>query len=286
MGEAGDAIKEESGQELPAGADVPRGLDEASYWPFLAAISVFGVYVGAILYLLGNGEVAVIVPWLGVAVLAVAGISFLAALFGWLYHAFLLDYWERGAEDRKPLSLGFVMLLFLATDVATFAGGWGYYFYIRAGSWPPGELPGLLSPLLLLNTVALLSSSFTLHFAHSALEEGNHRRFTGLIGATFVLGVLFIAGQSFEYYEFIVGEGFTIASSPFSAAFFGLTGLHGLHVTLGTILLGIVLARSLIGHYAGGRDSSIRTVSWYWHFVDLMWVFIVSFVYVGASIGA
>jgi cytochrome c oxidase subunit 3 len=87
-----------------------------------------------------------------------------------------------------------------------------------------------------------------------------------------------------EYYEFIVREGFTLTSGIYSSAFFGLTGLHGLHVTLGAVILGVVFVRGLFGQYSAERHVSVSTASMYWHFVDVVWVFLVVVLYVGAEV--
>jgi cytochrome c oxidase subunit 3 len=177
------------------------------------------------------------------------------------------------------------MVLFLATDVATFGAGFAYYFVVRVGAWQTG-VPEVFGSLVVVNTVILVASSVTLHFAHSALHDGNQRRFRRLLGVTVALGMVFVAGQVVEYYEFVVEEGFTLTSGIFGSAFFGLTGLHGLHVTLGVVLLGIVFGRARRGQYAAERDTSVTTVSWYWHFVDAVWLFLVVAVYAGGTLTA
>jgi cytochrome c oxidase subunit 3 len=100
---------------------------------------------------------------------------------------------------------------------------------------------------------------------------------------TLLLGVVFIGGQVLEYYEFIVEKGFTLTSGLFASAFFGLTGLHGLHVTLGAVIIGIVFVRGLRGQYSAERHVSVTTASMYWHFVDIIWIFLVVVLYLGAA---
>jgi len=177
------------------------------------------------------------------------------------------------------------MVLFLLSDVATFSAGFIYFAFIRAGAWPPTHLPHLLGSLVLVNTLLLLASSVTIHYAHHALEHGNRRRFLGLLATTVLLGVVFLGGQALEYYEFIVDEGFVLSTGVFGSAFYGLTGLHGLHVSLGVVLLALTLGRALRGHYVQGRDTAVRTVALYWHFVDVVWVFLVVVLYLGVSVG-
>jgi cytochrome c oxidase subunit 3 len=104
-----------------------------------------------------------------------------------------------------------------------------------------------------------------------------------LLAFTLLLGVVFIGGQVYEYYEFIVHKGLTLSDGVFASAFFGLTGLHGLHVTLGGVLLAIVLSRAVYGQYDAERHTSVTTVSMYWHFVDVVWIFLVAVLYFGAA---
>ncbi|PSQ25669.1 heme-copper oxidase subunit III [Halobacteriales archaeon QS_8_65_32] len=291
MGVADDT-DEHSGHHLPAVEDWPQGFGEASWWPFITAAGGAGIYVGAALFIMtgggggGGGGGSQIVPPIAGPAVAITSIGlFLVGLYGWLYHAFVAAFWSQGTDGHGSRTLRFGMLLFLGSEISTFGAGFIYYFFIRAGTWPPAELPPLVSSLVLANTALLVLSSFTLHYAHVGLRKGNRRRFVGLLAATLLLGAVFIGGQVFEYYEFIVHEGFTLTDGIFASAFFGLTGLHGLHVSLGAVLLGIVFVRSLFGQYSAERHTSVSTVSMYWHFVDVVWIFLVVVLYVGAAIG-
>jgi len=164
-----------------------------------------------------------------------------------LYHAFIVDFWSKDGSGATKLQFG--MLTFLGSELATFGAVFGYYFYIRAGDWSSIFVgtPDLINSLVLVNTAILIASSGTLHVAHVAIREGQRRRFLVGLVSTLLLGAVFIAGQVYEYYEFIIHEGFTLTSGVFASAFFGLTGLHGLHVSLGAVLLGIVTVRALRG---------------------------------------
>jgi cytochrome c oxidase subunit 3 len=271
-------------EHFPAGVDIPEGLSEASWWPFITGSGAVGLYIGAGLFMLGRGSVAMIPSFVGPMFLLGSIGLFFAGLLGWLYDGFVADFWSGGVDDRQPESHRWGMILFLVTDIATFAGGFVYYFYIRAWTWPPPEMPALISSILLVNTAVLFSSSVTIHFAEEALKEGNRQRFIGLLATTVALGALFVSGQVYEYYELVVKEGFTIATGTFGGAFFGLTGLHGMHVTLGTMLLAILLVRALLGQYSEDRHTSITTVAWYWHFIDGVWFSLVTVVYVTSSV--
>ncbi|WP_410765059.1 heme-copper oxidase subunit III [Haloferax sp. DFSO60] len=271
---------DDHGHHLPAVEDWPRGFGEASWWPFVTAIGGAGIYVAAALYVMGIGQTT------SVGVAAGSGALFLVGLFGWLYHAFVKGFWNRDRSEHDENKLRWGMIAFLGSELGTFGALFGYYFFIRAGTWPPQELPHLVGSLVLINTGLLVLSSFTLHWAEGALQKGNRQNFLLGLAVTLVLGAIFIGGQVYEYYVFIIEEGFTITSGLFGSAFFGLTGLHGLHVTLGAVLLGIVFVRALRGQYSGERHVSVSTASMYWHFVDAVWIFLVVVLYVGAEIGA
>ncbi|WP_459191987.1 cytochrome c oxidase subunit 3 [Halosimplex sp. J119] len=272
------------GHHLPAVEDWPRGFGEASWWPFVTAVGAAGIYAAAALFVLGRGEEPLVGPMVGPAA-AIASVGlFLVGLYGWLYHAFVVSFWERGTDEHGAGTLRLAMILFLGSEIATFGAGFVYYFFIRVGTWSTEGFPDLLGSLIIINTSILIASSFTLHFAHTALRKGNRSRFLQLLGLTLLLGVVFIGGQAYEYYEFIVHEGFTLTEGAFGSAFYGLTGLHGLHVSLGAVLLGIVFVRALKGQYSADRHTSVSTVSMYWHFVDVVWVFLVVVLYVGAEI--
>lgn len=144
--------------------------------------------------------------------------------------------------------------------------------------------PGISSWLTWLpfwNTLILLTSSFTVHFAHTALTKGNKTRFNQWLGATVLCGLVFVCVQIYEYYEAYAHLGLTLSSGIYGATFFMLTGFHGLHVTMGTFMLGVMLARSLLkGHFKHGDAFGFEAASWYWHFVDVVWLGLFIFVYI------
>ncbi|PCR90220.1 cytochrome c oxidase subunit 3 [Natrinema ejinorense] len=257
--------------------------DHRSRWPLVAAAGAAGLYGGVAISIFG--DVTDLLPSvIGIALAVVGTIVLLAGVAGWIDQAFLPA--ARGPHGSPTSRESYVSttLLFLATDVSTFGALFVYYFFVRIGTWPPEELPPLLGSLVIVNTTILVASSVTFHYAHEALEDGDRRRFLGLLGTTLVLGLVFLAGQAYEYYEFVAAEGFTLTSGVFGTAFFGLTGLHGFHVALGVGAIAVLCWRALRGHYGPNRDTSVATVSLYWHFVDLVWLFLVVVLYVGASV--
>ncbi|WP_367175445.1 cytochrome c oxidase subunit 3 [Haloarcula rubripromontorii] len=270
---------------LPATEDWPHGFGEASWWPFVTAIGGSGIYVSAALLVLSMGENTLVSQTVGAGAMAGSVGLFLVGIYGWLYHAFVSDFWERGTDYHSDKTLKFAMLLFLGSEIATFGAGFVYYFIVRGGEvWTQAAVPEVFGSLVIVNTLILIASSVTLHFSHVALRNGDRSRFLKLLGATLLLGIVFIGGQVYEYYEFIVHKGFTIGGGIYGSAFYGLTGLHGLHVTMGAVLLGIVFIRGYYGQYSAERHTSVSTASMYWHFVDIVWIFLVVVLYMGANL--
>jgi len=276
---------EDHGHLLPAVRDWPRGYGEASWWPFFTAVGLAIVYLGATVYTVGKPTDA-LSPTVGLylfgAGLALTGVGMLA----WIYQAFVQDFWGQHSPTGG-LSLQIGMLLFLATDVATFGALFAYYFFIRVGHWQASYLPrdGLLSGLLVANTVVLLLSSFALRWTEVQIERNRHRRFVQGVVLTFLLGLGFVVGQAIEYYGYVVHEGFTLTSGIFASGFFALTGFHGLHVVFGLFLLAILALRGAYGQYDEDRHVSVTTVSWYWHFISAGWLFFVAVIYIGSTLG-
>ncbi|MFQ3292969.1 MAG: cytochrome c oxidase subunit 3 [Halobacteriales archaeon] len=285
-----DTADDHGGHHLPAVEDWPQGFGEASWWPFITSVGAAGFYVAAALWLLGARLEGVVPELAGPVSLIGATTLFLVGLYGWVYHAFVVGFWSRDTGPTAASKFRWGMLLFLGTEIATFGAGFVYYFFIRVRPWDPGALPpNLLGSLVFLNTLLLVTSSVTLHYSHVALRRDNRTRFIRLLGTTILLGAVFIAGQAYEYYEFIVAENFNIWATEgleqiFASAFYGLTGLHGLHVTMGAVLLGIVFVRAFRGQYSADRHVSVSTVTMYWHFVDAVWLFLVITLYVGATL--
>ncbi|MFB6164774.1 MAG: heme-copper oxidase subunit III [Haloarculaceae archaeon] len=277
-----------TGSTATAESTVDGHVDEGEHhehrsrWPFVAAAGAGLLYTGAALFLLAAATgVAPEIYGLAVAAVGVGGL--VSGLAGWVYQGFVADYWTTAPGTSQAAYLT-TTVLFLGTDVATFSAGFVYYFFIRAQPWPPAHLPELLSSLVLINTGVLVASSVTLHVAHELLERGRRRLFLGVLGLTVLMGIGFLAGQAYEYYGFVVEEGFTLSTGIFGSAFFGLTGLHGFHVFMGVVFLSIVFLRGLAGQYSDERDTSIATASLYWHFVDAVWLLLVVVLYGGATL--
>jgi cytochrome c oxidase subunit 3 len=131
------------------------------------------------------------------------------------------------------------------------------------------------------NTIILLSSSVTVHFAHTALLASEKSRFNLWLGITVLLGIIFVGLQAAEYYEAYAHFGLTLNSGIYGSTFFMLTGFHGFHVMMGMTMLLIQWLRSVrAGHFTADDHFGFEASSWYWHFVDVVWVFLFLFVYI------
>ena len=138
-------------------------------------------------------------------------------------------------------------------------------------------------PIPAINTVILLSSGVTCHFASDALTHGNRRRFFTLWIATIVLGFGFEAGQLYEFIQ-AFGRGLTLTANSFASAFFTMTGFHGAHVLGGLILLLIILYRASKGQFSPQNHVGVAAVTLYWHFVDVVWIFLFGILYLGVTL--
>jgi heme/copper-type cytochrome/quinol oxidase subunit 3 len=153
------------------------------------------------------------------------------------------------------------------------------YYAVYGKTRDPHALSGLNLSAAAVFTFFLLASSFTLWRAERNLEHRNHKGFFAWLTVTIVLGLVFILGQGREYLE-LLHRGVTLNSSLFASSFFTLTGFHGLHVCVGLIGLLIVLWLGWAGEYKTGRLEAVRTLGLYWHFVDVVWIFVFTTVYV------
>jgi len=172
-----------------------------------------------------------------------------------------------------------MMWLFLGSDAMGFAALLGVYSALRMGddAWPvPQEVLGINFTALM--TFVLICSSVTMVKSFEAIQNDDRRTCWRWLFATFLGGVFFLAGQCYEYTH-LVEHGITLASGNFAATFFCITGFHGCHVLGGVILLGISLARVSTGRLDRHNANFIENVGLYWHFVDLIWILVFTFIY-------
>ena len=161
-------------------------------------------------------------------------------------------------------------IVFISSELMFFVALFAAFFTLRAeseGPWPPEDVH-LDIPLALVLTALLVSSSVTLHIGAGAAERGDLATLRRWMGVTIALGVVFVAGQAFEWTQL----DFSISSHPYGSAFYTLTGFHGLHIIGGIVALSVVLGRSTQPAFAVNGTASVEMVTAYWHFVDVVWI--------------
>ncbi|PCI04225.1 MAG: cytochrome c oxidase subunit 3 [Hyphomicrobiales bacterium] len=273
---------------------------DPSPWPLIGAIGGFTMAIGAIAgmrYL--NDDVFMFAgvdlanPWLfyiGVALV-------LYTMFAWWSDTIK----ESHAGDHTPvvqMHLRYGMILFIASEVMFFVA-WFWAFFdaslfaneaaqfarveYTGGQWPPVGIE-VLDPmhLPLFNTVILLLSGTTVTWAHHALIHNERGTLKGMLFITVVLGILFSGVQAYEYAH----APFAFKESVYGATFFMATGFHGFHVLVGTIFLLVCLFRAMAGHFRPEKHFGFEAAAWYWHFVDVVWLFLFFTIYIWASWGA
>ncbi|TAK35184.1 MAG: heme-copper oxidase subunit III [Chloroflexota bacterium] len=253
-----------------------------SYWPIILAAAVSLIFVGVIVNL--------VVTAIGVVIAVVA-------MVGWALQGFqaapeeprvraekvhLPARGEGAAAIEAPVEIRrdaswWGLVWFIATEAVFFANLIAGYLYLRASSttWPPvgTPQPELLFPIV--NTIILLLSGVPAYFAQRAIKRGNFRGLQiGLVLAA-VMGAIFLAGQGYEY--MILGLAF--GDNTFATGFFVLTGFHGLHVIVGIGLLITVTIFSMRGGYSARNAFPVEVASTYWHFVDVVWIFLFTTLY-------
>jgi cytochrome c oxidase subunit 3 len=180
------------------------------------------------------------------------------------------------------------MYIFLCSEVFFFACLFGMYGYqalantIDGLPWPDAHTVTIeFLPVPLLNSIFLFTSAATCHLAHQAIAHDNRKRFLRFLGITILLGTAFVCGQAWEYTHAHI----TLTTSKWSQSFFTLTGFHGLHVTGGVIWLSIVWLRGLKGDFSSRHHLGVQATAIYWHFVDLVWVFLLAVLYIPFAFG-
>jgi cytochrome c oxidase subunit III len=172
------------------------------------------------------------------------------------------------------------MVLFIASEVMFFGGLFGAYFTLRtaAPEWPPPGTPHLDDLYALGLTAILVSSSVTMQLGVFAIRKGNQRGLVRWLAVSLILGVIFLAGQANEY-NTLISEGMTLSSGVFGSTFFTLTGFHGAHVAGGAAFILITLLRARSGQFTSRYHDTVEMCSYYWHFVDVVWLGLVSTIY-------
>ena len=191
---------------------------------------------------------------------------------------------ERPAsEQHKPGGISsslLGMVLFIASEVMFFGGLFGAYFTIRSAAtqWPPEGTPHLETWYAAVLTTILVTSSVTMQFGVWAIRKNDQRKLILWLAASLLLGAIFLAGQANEY-RTLIHEGMTLSSGVFGSTFYTLTGFHGAHVAGGAAFILIVLLRARSGQFTARYHDTVEMASYYWHFVDVVWLGLFSTIY-------
>ena len=274
----------------------PQGsyyLPNPSPWPLIMSTGLFTLALGGALALNQKGAG----PWLmllGAAIIIYMMIRWFGQVIGES---------EGGIYNPQvDVSFRMGMTWFIFSEVMFFAAFFGALFYVRQlavpaigaddllwpgfdATWPTsGPKGGQFTPMEpvgipLWNTIILLTSGLTVTWAHWGLLKGNRGQLIVGLLLTVALGSTFIALQAYEYVHAYTELGLTLKAGVYGATFFMLTGFHGFHVTMGTIMLMVILGRSIRGHFRPDHHFAFEAVAWYWHFVDVVWLGLFIFVY-------
>ncbi|MGM0423165.1 MAG: cytochrome c oxidase subunit 3, partial [Pseudomonadota bacterium] len=224
---------------------------------------------------------------LGVAVglkgVIIGLLAVLACMFFWWKDVIREAVVEKAHSNVAKIGLRYGMILFIASEVMFFfAFFWAFFdaslFPTSAlgGLWPPENIepiPAFGLPFLM--TMILLLSGCTVTWAHHEILEGNQKAFVQGVGLTVLLGIVFTGFQAYEYFH--ASFGFT--ESVYASTFYMATGFHGFHVLVGTIFLAVCYFRGRKGHFTKDDHFGFEAAAWYWHFVDVVWLFLFASVY-------
>jgi cytochrome c oxidase subunit III len=190
---------------------------------------------------------------------------------------------ERATAVRKRPIGWWGMFMAIATEATIFASLLASYFFIRAGSpeWPLGGIEEPKLDRISIFTVVLLASSIPLIVAERAISRGRVQLVRVLLALSFLMGLVFLGNQVLEYRELKFG----IRDNAYGSLFYGITGLHGLHVAVGLLISLVVQAKAAVGRITEERHETLRVFSMYWHFVDVVWIFVFTSLYLSPHFG-
>ena len=252
-------------------------------WPIIGAFSALALFGGAVMWMHAN-------PY-GKFISIGGLLMVLVTMANWWSNTIK----EADAGDHTPvvsLHLRYGMILFIASEVMFFVA-WFWAFFDASlfpsvvdavgGQWPPKGIE-VIDPFgfPLLNTMILLCSGTTVTWAHHALIHGDREGLKKGLLATILLGILFSSIQAYEY----IHAPFAFKGNIYGATFFMATGFHGFHVLVGTIFLIVCLVRANKGHFTPKQHFGFEAAAWYWHFVDVVWLFLFVSIYVWGGWGA
>nr|AWN56097.1 cytochrome c oxidase subunit 3 [Anthonomus grandis] len=251
----------------------PFHLVDQSPWPLLGSLSTFSMMMGLIKWFHFNETNLMILSML----------TNIMIMFQWWRDVTREGTFQGLHTLKVTLGLRWGMILFITSEVFFFFAFFWAFFHaslspsIELGlNWPPKQII-TFNPLEipLLNTMILLSSGITISWSHHSIMENNYNQAITSLAITVVLGFYFTILQGFEYME----APFTISDSIYGSTFFMTTGLHGLHVIIGSTFLTVCLIRLYLNHFSSIHHFGFEAAAWYWHFVDVVWLFLYISIY-------
>lgn len=275
-------------------------LPEPSHWPIIGSVGLAFLLGGFAAFLHGASSTAMII---GAVIMVIM-------FFGW-FGTVIGESRSGKYNDQVDMSFRMSMVWFIFSEVMFFAAFFGALFYARQlavpwlggegnnamtnellwkgfeGAWPtngPGAVGGEFKTvgawgIPAWNTLILLTSGLTVTWAHWGLKKGNRGQLILGLFLTVALGFLFVALQAYEYGHAWNDLNLTLGSGIYGSTFYMLTGFHGLHVTIGAIMLLVMMFRSMKGHFTDKDHFAFEAAAWYWHFVDVVWLGLFIFVY-------
>lgn len=282
-----------------------------SKWPIIATVGLGTTLYGAAMIMVNSSQGnSTSFSW---TVFTIGSLIMAYMLYGW-FGSVIKESRSGLYSPQMDRSFRWGMSWFIFSEVMFFAAFFGALFYARtfAVPWLGGEgdrgssnmlwegfqatWPLLANPdpqaypspsatigpwgLPLVNTILLVTSSFTVTVAHHGMKQGNRRKLKIWLAATILLALAFLFFQAEEYVHAYTELGLTLKSGIYGTTFFMLTGFHGVHVFVGTLMLSIMLIRIMKGHFTADNHFGFEAASWYWHFVDVVWLGLFIFVYV------
>ncbi|MDP3561799.1 MAG: cytochrome c oxidase subunit 3 [Legionellaceae bacterium] len=279
-------------------------VPKPSHWPLVGSVGLTTMLVGAASWMHSD--------WYGPYLFTLGFFILVGMMFGWFGQVIYEN--QKGKFNLQvDRSFRWGMCWFIFSEVCFFGAFFGalfvsrYFIIPQLGGeihpithitlWPDFKAtwPLLINPnnhtfvgayeamgawgLAAMNTLILLTSGATITWAHWALKLNKRRQLEIGLFLTIALGVAFLFLQAHEYYDAYTDMNLTLDAGIYGTTFFMLTGFHGLHVTIGTIMLIVIFVRSLHGHFTPERHFAFEAVAWYWHFVDVVWLFLFIFVY-------
>jgi len=253
-------------------------------WPLAMSASALTFTSGMVLFM-HNMTGGHLVLGLGIA-------GLIASFYSW-FSKIVAEAQSGHHSPVVQLHLRYGMILFIASEVMFFVGWfWSWFDFslfpselteVVGGVWPPASIEAVIDPftLPLLNTLILLCSGTTITWAHHSLIHGDREGLKNGLWLTIALGVLFSAIQLYEYMH----APFAFGGNTYSSAFYMATGFHGFHVVVGTIFLIVCLRRTYLGHFTPRHHFGLEAAAWYWHFVDVVWLFLFIVIYVWGGWG-